>query len=382
MAEADRLSNLPTEIIHDIMFFLPLLDVIQVSVLSRRFNSVWRTFPVIEFDQDLFATGRKLPINHSKASEMLMRFSDYIEDFLRRRGPDRFLKKFKLRTLRILDLDRYIEFALGSRVQELEINSKIIFELSEGISDVFAAKSIRVLKLTGLNLGLQNLILGDSSLIEELSLNECDLLETVRVLSDKLLSLQLECCRTLQNIEIDAPNLQYFRYDGGILVSKININLRSFESLKSLSLWNAGGHITDNWIEEKIPKFISLEKLSIEKCENLKKVKICHKRLKIFEFHNYKNKAEEEVEVELELITPNLLSFLYRGILLSHTIVTSTLFEARLFLTQISATSLWFLALRHFLISFDHCRVLTLEFEKVSLFAAFNFNFSNAILWL
>ena len=65
MVAADRISNLHDEIIHHIMFFLSVSEVIRISVLSKRLNSVWRTFPltVIEFDQELFEEKRKRPLD-------------------------------------------------------------------------------------------------------------------------------------------------------------------------------------------------------------------------------------------------------------------------------------------------------------------------------
>ena len=378
MVKDYEISDLPTEIIHHIMFFLPVTDAIHISVLSKRFNHAWRTFQVMEFDQVLFFMKNKGTANQSQASvygekfiqkAMLMRFSNYMDDFLRRREPDIFPKKFKLRTLCVPNIDRYIDFALEKRVQDMEVNYPFLGTPLPIHSSIFVAKSIRVLKLTGLDLGLQNLILSDS-LIEELSLNDCSVPETIRVLSEKLLLLKLANCMKLRDIEIDAPNLQSFTYDGGCEPCEINVG--ALEYLKSLSLKNA--LITDSWIEENVLKFISLQNLSINGCRNLKKVKIAHGKLKNFEFVDFGNK----VELELKLITPSLVSFFYTGILPLHTVITSTQFKARLSLTQISATIEWFLALRHLLVPFNHCKVLTLEFKKVRLLVFFNkliFNF-------
>eukprot|EP00261_Vitis_vinifera_P019756 XP_010650345.2 PREDICTED: uncharacterized protein LOC104879376 [Vitis vinifera] len=368
MVKDYEISDLPIEIIHHVMFFLPVTDAIHISVLSKRFNHAWRTFQVMEFDQVLFFTKNKGTANQSQASvyggkfiqkAMLMRFSNYMDDFLRRREPDIFPKKFKLRTLCVPNIDRYIDFALEKRVQDMEVNYAFLGTPLPIHSSIFVAKSIRVLKLTGLDLGLQDLILSDS-LIEELSLNDCCVPETIRVLSEKLLLLKLANCMKLRDIEIDAPNLQSFTYDGGCEPCEINVG--ALESLKSLSLKNT--LITDSWIEENVLKFISLQNLSINGCRNLKKVKIAHGKLKNFEFVDFGNK----VELELKLITPSLVSFFYTGILPLHTVITSTQFKARLSLTQISATIEWFLALRHLLVPFNHCKVLTLEFKKQVVF--------------
>ncbi|KAJ9707926.1 hypothetical protein PVL29_000140 [Vitis rotundifolia] len=276
---------------------------------------------------------------------MLMRFSNYMDDFLCCWEPNIFSKKFKLRTLCIPNIDRYIDFALEKHVQDMEVNYNFLGIPLSINSSIFC-----------LDLGLQNFILSDS-LIEELSLNDYYVPKTIKVLSEKLLLLKLANCMKLRDIEIDAPNLQSFTYDGGHEPCEINVG--ALESLKSLSLKNALS--TDSWIEENILKFISLQNLSINGCnKNLKKVKISHGKLKNFEFVNCGNK----VELELKLITPNLVSFFYTGILPLHTVIISTQFKAKLLMTQISTTIEWFLALRHLLIRFNHCKVLILEFKK------------------
>ena len=378
MVAADRISNLHEEIIHHIMSFLSFSEAIRISVLSKRLNSVWRTFPlpVIEFDQKLFEEKRKRPLDEMLDSvserniQKMSRFSGYTEDFLRRRGPDIFLRKFKLRTHCVFDVDRCVDYALENRVQELDIRSdeeENFCSLGRIVSinpEVFAAKSIRVLKLSGLELGIQNLILTDS-LIEELSINHCDSLETVRIFSEKLLFFELRCGPRLLDIEIDSPNLQSLTFDGGNEPTEEfrEINLGVLESLKSLSLRNAE-IVIDLWLKENLSKLISLENLSIEGWQYSSNVQISHPRLKNFEFLNCTE------EVDLEFVTPNLVSLWYSGILPSSIRLTSTSTqcEARISLTSISSTIECFVALKWVLSSFRDCKLVNLEFKEVRSF--------------
>ncbi|XP_042451551.1 F-box/LRR-repeat protein 25-like [Zingiber officinale] len=48
-SEDDYLSNLPDELLSHILSFLPTLDSIRTSVLSRRWRHVWTSVPVINF---------------------------------------------------------------------------------------------------------------------------------------------------------------------------------------------------------------------------------------------------------------------------------------------------------------------------------------------
>ena len=47
----DRLSNLPQDILHYILSFLEIRDVIQLSRFSRRWRRVWKSMPYLNFDQ-------------------------------------------------------------------------------------------------------------------------------------------------------------------------------------------------------------------------------------------------------------------------------------------------------------------------------------------
>ncbi|XP_042380544.1 putative F-box/LRR-repeat protein At5g02930 [Zingiber officinale] len=49
LKEEDYLSNLPDELLSHILSFLPTLDSIRTSVLSRRWRHVWTSVPVINF---------------------------------------------------------------------------------------------------------------------------------------------------------------------------------------------------------------------------------------------------------------------------------------------------------------------------------------------
>jgi hypothetical protein len=47
----DRLSDLPDDLLHNIMSFLPAPQLVQTSVLSRRWRDLWRSTPCINIDQ-------------------------------------------------------------------------------------------------------------------------------------------------------------------------------------------------------------------------------------------------------------------------------------------------------------------------------------------
>ncbi|XP_062008481.1 putative F-box/FBD/LRR-repeat protein At4g03220 [Rosa rugosa] len=48
-SSADRISDLPDDILHVILSFLPFKSVGQTAILSRRWNDVWSSYPIIDF---------------------------------------------------------------------------------------------------------------------------------------------------------------------------------------------------------------------------------------------------------------------------------------------------------------------------------------------
>ncbi|KAL6650741.1 hypothetical protein ACP70R_009666 [Stipagrostis hirtigluma subsp. patula] len=75
--EADRLSALPDELLHNVLSFLPAPEVVQSSVLSRRWRHLWRSTPCVDIDsRDFqFCPGRPV-VGTEEAWERFARFAD------------------------------------------------------------------------------------------------------------------------------------------------------------------------------------------------------------------------------------------------------------------------------------------------------------------
>ena len=50
----DRISNLPEFNLHHILSFLPRKEASKTCLLSKEWNCVWSSFPILDFDQDEF----------------------------------------------------------------------------------------------------------------------------------------------------------------------------------------------------------------------------------------------------------------------------------------------------------------------------------------
>ncbi|XP_061993599.1 putative F-box/FBD/LRR-repeat protein At4g03220 [Rosa rugosa] len=62
---ADRISDLPDDMLHLILSFLPFKSVGQTSVLSRRWSHVWSSYPIFDF-YDIF-TGNEVLHHQTRA---------------------------------------------------------------------------------------------------------------------------------------------------------------------------------------------------------------------------------------------------------------------------------------------------------------------------
>lgn len=368
----DRISSLPEDIIHHVMSFLSTVEVTQTSVLSKRFNSIWSTFPVIDFDEYSFLIGT--PSIDLRDQSKIDEFLNFVDNSLQHRRSNISLKRFRLWVAFCYvksdpRINRSIDFALESNVQELDLD----IHLQNGLKyynlphRVLAAKSIKVLKLEGCNLGVQDLIL-NCPLMEDFRLKDCDGLKSIMVSTAKLLSLELDCCKDLERIKVNAQNLQSFFFmpsRRSSVTKPCEINLCACEFLKTLKV--GGPSITDKWFECHVPKFTLLEMLSLDGCETLQKIKISLQRLKSIELLRCLS------IVDAELDAPNLLSFTYCGWTPPSTPLAtlrcSDLLHARVSWQPIVTTAKSSIASRNFLALFNHCEVLTLvcSISKVSL---------------
>ncbi|KAI3863117.1 hypothetical protein MKW98_015575 [Papaver atlanticum] len=131
----DRISDLPDNIIHHILSFLLIKDVIRTSFLSKRWRYKWTSVPTLEFDGLVFSPKTKF-----------MNFIDSV--LLHRTGPG--IQTFSLRFggyyCDSSHLHSWFLAAANHDVRELSISSHTgeAFELP---SCIFTCNSLTVLKL-------------------------------------------------------------------------------------------------------------------------------------------------------------------------------------------------------------------------------------------
>ncbi|KAF8690521.1 hypothetical protein HU200_040882 [Digitaria exilis] len=93
----DPLSALPDGLLHVIMSFLPAPQVVQTSLLSRRWRCLWRSTPCIEINDENF--GISAQIRDGTLSERWARFEDFATNLLLFHDNTSSLGEFRLHSL-------------------------------------------------------------------------------------------------------------------------------------------------------------------------------------------------------------------------------------------------------------------------------------------
>ncbi|KAL0392150.1 UNVERIFIED_CONTAM: F-box/FBD/LRR-repeat protein [Sesamum radiatum] len=105
--DADRISNLPSNVIDNILTLLPLHDAVRTSVLSKGWQYKWVTVPYLVFD---WTFENNLSGNYSIESIIY-------QLLLLHRGP---IVKFKFRGFKFgPDINNWLYFLSDHRVEEL-----------------------------------------------------------------------------------------------------------------------------------------------------------------------------------------------------------------------------------------------------------------------
>ena len=211
--------------------------------------------------------------------------------------------------------------------------------------------------------------------LEHLTLSYCKTSMRSMCINNKLLKcLKLECCDPLQNVDISVPGLESFLYNAKKLVCD-QIKIRHFTLLKNLEL--SCVIITDKLVENlRLSGLVFLENLRFEYCNFM-----LSNSFKLY-FENLKSLALQDCEYlvtqvlgNLEILSPNLVSFTYTGKLMpsipvsvisSNTHVSADIFiDYRKGEDKFQFQKDW----RDFLSFFGHCKVLFLshDFTEVNI---------------
>jgi hypothetical protein len=218
VVNADRLSDLPDGLIHNIMSFLTAREAVQTCVLSRRWDDLWCSMPCISIDErDFPATGSDSEGWHAYSDEDRIdsaRFEDFVFNLLMFHSVqtlDRF--RFYVDRFEKLKLvDRWLRRGIKRRPKVVEIRSTHDCKLPLLGS---TSKRLSRLHLTGITLDktfIQQLR-SRCPVLDDLELKQCRLDGDAEISSSTLKSLAIEDCTTdsPSALAIKAPSLTYLK---------------------------------------------------------------------------------------------------------------------------------------------------------------------------
>lgn len=243
---ADRISALPEPLLQHIMSFLPSKDAVRTRLLSKIWEKAWCTFPVLNFDEDLFErellemrAARRDVQKFNQARGKLLNYWKQALEAHRHHCSNGKLSVEKLRfKASFLDdsefADRCVCYAIESNVKELELHTILrgdrLYHLPQM---VFCSETLNVLNLFGclllefpgrnsvklpslrkLRLAqvrasdqvIENLVAG-GPLIEDLIFEFCEGLKSIKLFGhSKLRDIKIKGGREAEEVNINALN--------------------------------------------------------------------------------------------------------------------------------------------------------------------------------
>ncbi|KAL2242155.1 F-box/FBD/LRR-repeat protein At1g13570-like [Sesamum indicum] len=231
--EGDRLSNLPCDIMDNILKLLPLVEAVRTSILSREWRYKWVTIPHLIFDPKTFPPKSitKKYIAWSVIYQVLLLHKGPIVKFSLKTGPKTIYSPY---------LDHSLQFLSNHPIEELTLDHLPFGPIPHFL---FAFEHLKHLYLVDAVLRPPRTFKGLGRLVT-LHLEQVDFMpgEFKRVISQ---CPMLECLNLIHTCDvytwgdledIDAPNLKSFYFSGFLtLISFKNAPLLTELSMMSWS---------------------------------------------------------------------------------------------------------------------------------------------------
>ncbi|KAK1259744.1 F-box/LRR-repeat protein [Acorus gramineus] len=263
----DRLAELPDNVLHSIISLLPMRDAVRTTILSRKWSSIGKFLPNLDFQSSnilgnrfSLEDSRKLDCEGKKTYflERKLNFVRAVNQFLQLRSHGMKIESmricFSLGVDHASHLDRWIEHTFASGIEKLDIEliddfeaisleKYYVFPLHKLVHEKVAClSSLKILRLQCLvmrhppdfyglksltTLSLDDVDVTDGDILKILS--KCPLLEQLYLWSPSFINLDIpSCCsrlkyldvkqsRKLENVSINAPNVTNFIFCGDLI---------------------------------------------------------------------------------------------------------------------------------------------------------------------
>ncbi|XP_043687422.1 putative F-box/FBD/LRR-repeat protein At3g59240 [Telopea speciosissima] len=322
----DRISELPEDIIHHIIALLETKDATRMSILSKKWRSLWHSFPIWDFDET-----SPLRDLHEGSESRRERFINSVNESLHHRLYFFSLQKIRLclwpviansqiKDLFISCVDRWISLAIERKVNELDLQfmyagiirkSKAYYSLPD---TVFASESIHTLRLESCKvrpsgeIGLSSLktlclqyvfvddlviqhLFSSCPLIEFMSLKHCHGLLNLKISEHLALkTLIVESRAELSKIAIDTPNLETLtlQHEGELSFEIITTGL--------INLSLVGVSVSEGTLHGLISNQSLLENLNLVSCAGFQRLKVYNRKLKTLMLYSCSSLVEVDID--------------------------------------------------------------------------------------
>ncbi|XP_057432190.1 F-box/LRR-repeat protein At3g58900-like [Lotus japonicus] len=286
--KVDYISELPDCILSVILSMVSMKDLINTSVLSKRWCNLWHSIRDLKFDvhnvlvshhEELLKMGyvvdedvqkyiglvKGIALELGCRGEFVKRVDQFVKNF---KGTviDSFMVEFILNQEHSNNIDNWIRFAIARGVERIDLlfryslqHKDACYKFPFGLSidcnnnsstlkhmhlefclvyqpttsfDIFPFTNLRslVLEFSQVDVILLETLLSNCLLLEELSLRRCDLsLPTLKIVSSSLCYFKLDCCHDnkyggLKFISLDCPKLTAFNYMHSLCSDRMSMN--------------------------------------------------------------------------------------------------------------------------------------------------------------
>ncbi|XP_047310677.1 F-box/LRR-repeat protein 2-like [Impatiens glandulifera] len=373
----DLISDLPDELLGNIICMLDMKDAVKASSLSKRWRNIWTKHVVDLKFNHVNITGLKfIPRKKKEFKGLDTAFVGVVDKIMKLRCEEKrdkinsFCLQFPLGKSFSPLIDKWLNFAIGSRVETIDLDlsahipsaGRYNFSLLRTVSN-YEKRTLKHLRLAncnfrgwssspkfGLLISLQLKSVTISSLQIAMVLESCPLLE----------ELTLDTCRNLTELTINATRLKHLSVTNCLKIKEID--MIQAQNLVYLQLRCVS--ITSLHLKKFIERCPLLEELTLNKCPQLTYLRIGNSTknctlLKHLSLTKCSNLVEIDVKRAQNLISLKLKRVLITDLQLTNIIETSPLLEE---LTLLSCYLLTYLRI----LESDNSRLKSLHLDRCS----------------
>ncbi|KAL8513983.1 hypothetical protein ACS0TY_013192 [Phlomoides rotata] len=244
----DRLSGLPLSLIHHILSFLRMRDVVSTTLLSKRWVDLWTTVPCLNFCE---TKQRDEDDGTDDDDNRIRRERSWIQNFVNRAlilwNGVRILKfKIDIKSsydssslFSVSDVNAWTRFAVRNKVEELEI---ITTRECWAPQCLKSCSSLRKLSLVGCNLQFHGT--PSWNRLKSLTIHQLfgsrisgDMINRILLGSPELEEFEVRLCDSYENLSIRSSSLKKLKMENHLLSnndkgSPLRICCPSLETLK------------------------------------------------------------------------------------------------------------------------------------------------------